>query len=30
LYAIESDIIDVLKQIAYLTQRIVRSIQPNP
>jgi phosphate:Na+ symporter len=30
MYAIESDIIDVLKQIAYLTQRIVRSIQPNP
>lgn len=29
MYAIESDIIDVLKQVAYLTQRIVRSIQPN-
>lgn len=26
MYAIESDIIDVLKQIAYLTQRIVRAI----
>ena len=29
MYAIESDIIDVLKQVAYLTQRIVRSIQPS-
>jgi phosphate:Na+ symporter len=28
MYAIELDIIDVLKQIVYLTQRIVRSIQP--
>ncbi|MGF1616815.1 MAG: Na/Pi cotransporter family protein [Acidimicrobiia bacterium] len=28
MYAIESDIIDVLKQISYLTHRIVRSIQP--
>lgn len=28
MYAIESDIIDVLKQVSYLTHRIVRSIQP--
>lgn len=28
MYAIESDIIDVLKQVGYLTHRIVRSIQP--
>lgn len=30
MYAIESDINDLLKPVSYLTHRIVRSIQPAP